>query len=148
MTPMARWGCRFWTVNDGQPRSVEYIRKVMREKIKDQSPFEYEFRDGEDDSMDDMDQLENAKQEKVAERKQQRIDDLESKLVESREQVRSLSQDIFKLKQQIMALNITPITSPESASTAAAAQKTKLNKGTPKAKPTARGANPSAKSST
>eukprot|EP00466_Bigelowiella_natans_P007914 jgi/Bigna1/144834/aug1.92_g19542 len=40
MPEMMRFQCKFWTVDDGTPRTWDYIDKIIREKKKDQSPFQ------------------------------------------------------------------------------------------------------------
>eukprot|EP00472_Partenskyella_glossopodia_P004762 CAMPEP_0197527348 /NCGR_PEP_ID=MMETSP1318-20131121/21203_1 /TAXON_ID=552666 /ORGANISM="Partenskyella glossopodia, Strain RCC365" /LENGTH=162 /DNA_ID=CAMNT_0043081937 /DNA_START=53 /DNA_END=538 /DNA_ORIENTATION=- len=108
MTPMARWGCRFWTVNDGQDRTAEYISRCMRFNISDQSPFEWEFADPDEPANEEPIERKLQAQFDQKERTHlERIKHLEEQLLSSKEKVTVLHQDLSKIRLELKKMNIT-----------------------------------------
>mmetsp|Transcript_5878 Transcript_5878/g.9122 ORF Transcript_5878/g.9122 Transcript_5878/m.9122 type:complete len:363 (-) Transcript_5878:211-1299(-) len=115
MPEMMRFQCKFWTVDDGTPRTWDYIDKIIREKKKDQSPFQHQFADTEEeDRSDNNDDAANIvsktylrELEKKSTEDSERIAELESKLLASVEKNKELFQDISKVRLQMKKVGIT-----------------------------------------
>jgi len=104
MTRRSQWSCKFFPCNDGFPRSAAYIKDIMTRKVQDQSPFEHTFNDPEPKEVKYLDPKEIAmgKKEKELRNQQLRIEELESKLVQAKEETKVIKQDLTRIKDQMV----------------------------------------------
>mmetsp|Transcript_29671 Transcript_29671/g.41354 ORF Transcript_29671/g.41354 Transcript_29671/m.41354 type:complete len:138 (+) Transcript_29671:462-875(+) len=116
MPEMMRFQCKFWTVDDGTPRTWEYIDNIIKKKKKDLSPFQHQFTDSEEECSDNDDANNAAaavskahlrQMEKKSAHDDERIAELESKLLASVEKNKELFQDISKVRLQMKKIGIT-----------------------------------------